>query len=178
MALASGKELPLTLKRPRSSADRSAELLSILLVWNDSLGSAISLRGSRGPPGDVAVSSPAVAASLPRFPTPGSAGERGVSAARTKSRRGGDKVNLAPLARKTCRRRPSHGASWPRLAAVAFRPTANPAAYKGWPCRSPIPMLSVTAGTSSDRWRLRDRLCSRLNEGDYLVSDLSPLLRT
>jgi hypothetical protein len=42
-----------------------------------------------GPPGDVAVSSPAVAASLPRFPTPGSAGERGVSAARTESRRRG-----------------------------------------------------------------------------------------
>jgi hypothetical protein len=46
------------------------------------------------------------------------------------------------------------------------------------PARSPIPMLSTTAGTSSGRWRLRDRLCSRLNEGDHLVSDLSPLLRT
>jgi hypothetical protein len=33
-------------------------------------------------------------------------------------------------------------------------------------------MLSTTAGTSSGRWRLRDRLCSRLNEGDRLVSDL------
>jgi hypothetical protein len=31
-------------------------------------------------------------------------------------------------------------------------------------------MLSTTAGTSSGRWRLRDRLCSRLNEGDRLVS--------
>jgi hypothetical protein len=40
------------------------------------------------------------------------------------------------------------------------------------PARSPIPMLSTTAGTSSGRWRLRDRLCSRLNEGDRLVSDL------
>jgi hypothetical protein len=31
--------------------------------------------------------------------------------------------------------------------------------------RSPTPMLSTTAGTSSGRPRLRDRLCSRLNEG-------------
>jgi hypothetical protein len=57
-----------------------------------------------------------------------------------------------------------HGTSWPRLAAVAFARRQIPQHIKGWPCRSPIPMLSVTAGTSSDRWRLRDRLCSRLNE--------------
>ena len=91
---------------------------------------------------------------------------------------GGDRLNLAPLARKTCRRQPSHGTSWPRLAAVAFARRQIRQHIKSWPCRSPIPMLSITTGTSSDRWRLRDRLCSRLNEGDHLVSDLSPLLRT
>jgi hypothetical protein len=101
----------------------------MLLVWNDSSGSAISLHGSRGPPGDVAVSSPAVAASLPRFPTPGSASERGVSAARTESRRRGQNKFDTP-----CTENMSALAIARHLLAASsgcrFRPTANPAAYK------------------------------------------------
>jgi hypothetical protein len=115
------------------------------------------------------------------------------STGRCHAKRGGASEQKCTLHTGCIERCPSEiGPRWAPLSCWRGRPGARRVAHPRscssaisrslpaacLPARSPIPMLSTTAGTSSGRWRLRDRLCSRLNEGDHLVSGLSPLLRT